>query len=196
MLNLTGPEFDLANVVHAVLADCEHRRRAITGELAAPLQESVRQKLVSIRAAYDEANGHAEYWSVIENEVMHTALPQYLPAAERQNRLERNNYDVWRGGDLAARAAFAFLGLTIGGIIVALPFIPIFEDAFAFLLAFCGWFYPELKKMLHDFSYTRRLNSITKEAARYQRLSMGQYLTASSLDRILTSGHDQIEKRR
>jgi hypothetical protein len=154
------------------------------------MQESARRKLDVARAAFDEAGGGPSYWSAVEHEVMLTALPQYVRIAERQNRLERAHYDVWRNGDLAARAAFALVGLTIGGIIVAVPFIPIFIDAFAFFLAVCGWFYPDLKKVLHDFSYTRRLNAIVAEAARYQLRSSMEYVTASSLDRMLTGKGD------
>ena len=90
----------------------------------------------------------------------------------------------------------ALVGLTVGGLNVAVPFIPIFIDEFAFFLAFCGWFYPDLKKLMHDYGYTRRLNAIVTEAARYQRRSTTEYLTASSLDRMLTSGtNDHKEKR-
>jgi hypothetical protein len=190
MLNLTGPEFDVANVVHAVLADCEHRRRAVTADLRQALEESARRKLAIARAAFDEARGDPAYWSTVEHEVMLTALPQYVRIADRQNRLERTHYDVWRNGDLGARAIFALVGLTVGGIIVAVPFIPIFIDAFAFFLAVCGWFYPDLKKLLHDFSYTRRLNAILAEAVRYQQRSSMEYVTASSLDRMLTRTGD------
>ena len=181
MLNLTGPEFDVANVVHAVLADCEHRRRAVTGNFAVAMEENARRKLAVARAAFDEAHGDPKYWVNLEREVIDTALPQYVRIAERQNRLERAHYDIWRNGDLGARCAFALIGLTVGGIIVAVPFIPIYIDAFAFFLALCGWFYPELKKLLHDFTYTRRLNAIVAEAIRYQRRSSMEFITLAQL---------------
>ena len=181
MLNLTSPEFDVANVVHAVLADCEHRRRAVTSDLAREMEESARRKLAVARSAFDEARGDPAYWATVEHEVLRTALPQYVRIAERQNRMERAHYDVWRNGDLGARCAFALLGPTVGGIIVAVPFIPIFIDAFAFFLALCGWFYPDLKKLLHDFTYTRRLNAILAEAVRYQRRSSMEFITLAQL---------------
>ena len=185
MLNLIGTEFDVANMVHAVLADCEHRRRAVTEDFATAMEQNARRKLASAKEAFDEAGGDPAYWASVELEVMHTALPQYVAIAERQNRLERANYDVWRNGDLAARATFALLGLTVGGIIVAVPFIPIFIDAFAFFLAICGWFYPDLKKLFHDFGYTRRLNSIIAEAIQFQRRSSMQFVTTQSLSRMI-----------
>jgi hypothetical protein len=181
MLNVAGPRFDFADVVHAVLADCEHRRRVTTDDLAA----AAREKLQTIHAAYEDVRGNDDYWKALEQEVLTTALPRYVRVAERQNRLEQTNYGVWRGGDLAARAAFALLGLTVGGIIVAVPFIPIFIDAFAFALAFVGWFYPDLKRLQYDFRYTRELNAIVADAARYQATAL-QYLSSSQLDRMLT----------
>ena len=186
MLNLTGPQFDLGNVVHAVLAYCEHRRPAIADDLPHVMEETARRKLGEIHKAFEEADGDPAYWQTIEHEVIATALPQYVSLADRQTRLERASYDVWRGGDLAARVAFAFTGLVIGGICVAVPFIPIYVDAFAFFLAICGWFYPDLKKVTSDFGYTRRLNAIVVEAARYQRRNATAYLTSSSLNRALS----------
>jgi hypothetical protein len=185
MFNLTGPEFDVANVVHTVLADCEHRRRAVTTNFAGAMEENARRKLDLARAAFDELHGDPKYWANVEREVIGTALPQYVRIAERQNRLERAHYDVWRNGDFGSRCAFALIGLTVGGIIVAVPFIPIYIDAFAFFLALCGWFYPDLKKLLHDFSYTRRLNAIVAEAIRYQRRSSMEFVTAHSLQQAL-----------
>lgn len=185
MLNLIGSEFDIANMVHAVLADCEHRRRAISDDFAHAMEENARRKLAVARAAFDEAGGDPEYWASVELEVMQTALPQYVEIAERQNRLERTQYDVWRNGDLLARATFMLIGLTVGGIIVKVPFIPIFIDAFAFFLAICGWFYPDLKKLFYDFRYTRRLNGIVAEAIQFQRRSSMQFVTTRSLNRMI-----------
>jgi hypothetical protein len=179
MLNLAGPQFDVANDVHAVLAECEHRRKAVFD-----VEECAQRKLFIIRTAFEESHGDPEYWTVLEAEVMNVAMARYASIAKRQTELEKTNYGVWRGGDLAARIAFTLAGLTVGGIIVAVPFIPIFIDAFAFFLAFCGWFYPELKKLHSDFTYTRRLNAIVNDAAKYQRSTM-QYLSMSALEKAL-----------
>jgi len=179
MLNLIGSEFDVAQMVHSVLADCEHRRRAMEDAgFADAIDENARKKLATARAAFVASGGDPSYWSTVEDEVLRTALPQYIRIAERQNQLERTHYEVWRQGDLAARAVFALGGLVIGGIIVEVPFIPIFIDAFAFFLAICGWFYPELKRLFYDTRYTRQLNNILKEAVRFQRRSSMEFMTA------------------
>ena len=184
MINLIS-EFDVANMVHAVLADCEHRRPAISGNFEATMEANARRKLDASRAAFVDAGGDPKYWNTVEEEVLRTALPQYIRIAEEQNRLQANHYDVWHRGDLAARATFALAGLVIGGIIVAVPFIPITIDAFAFFLAICSWFYPDLKKLFYDFRYMRKLNAILKEAVEFQQRTSMEFLSAGPVRRMI-----------
>jgi hypothetical protein len=67
-----------------------------------------RKKLGEVRESYEEAGGSQPYWEDLEREVLTTAMLQYIARAVEQTRLERQNYDVWRGGDPAARVR-AFL---------------------------------------------------------------------------------------
>jgi hypothetical protein len=185
MFNVAGSRFDFANVLHAVLQECEHRRRAFTGDDAAErLTAIARAKLEAIGETHDAAGGSPTYWRALTEEVLGTAMPQYVPAAVRQSAREETNYDTWRQGDLLARALFALAGLTVGGIVVALPFIPIFEEAFAFFLALCGWIYPELRKLTFDHRHARLMNRLLKEAARYQATQL-QYLSDAALEEVL-----------
>ena len=182
MLNLAGSSYDYGNVLFAVLQECEHKRRALLpNEVEARLQEIARGKLAEIRESYAECGGAPGYWQELEREVVETALPQYLPAAVEQNRLEKTGYDVWRQGDPAARASFALLGLVLGSLIIALPWIPIFEDAFAFLLAALGVFYPEIKKAFYDVGHSRLLNRLILKAERYQKSQSARYVTEAKL---------------
>ncbi|HYX24434.1 MAG TPA: hypothetical protein VFC23_09815 [Thermoanaerobaculia bacterium] len=183
MLNVAGPEFDFGPVLYAVLQECEHVRRGLDpGEAPERLQETARRKLAEIQESYEECGGTPPYWRDLEREVMVTALPQYVPAAVEQNRLETSHYDLWRGGDPAARALFALLGLMIGGLIIAAPWIPIFEDAFAFLLALAGLLYPEIKKTFLDFHHSQLLNKLIARAEKYQYDNKIHYTTAAKLD--------------
>jgi hypothetical protein len=185
MLNVAGPSFDLGAVVFAVLDDCEHRRRSFERDEASDgLREAAREKLAQIHAAYAERGGSALYWQAVEREVLETTLPEYLPAAIEKTRLERTGYDVWRGGDLLARAVFALAGLAIGGLIIATPFIPIVEEAFAFVLALAGWLYPELRRLPVELRHARLLNRLVTEGEAYQRKQL-RYLTAGSLEEEL-----------
>jgi hypothetical protein len=169
ILNLAGPSYDFGAVTFAVLQECEHKRRGLVADQAdLKLMEIARAKLAEIAEGYREAGGTPMYWETLQKEVLETAVPQYVGNALEQNRLERSAYDVWRNGDPGARALFGLCGLIIGGLIVAAPFIPIFEDTFAFFLALACFFYPELKRVYFDYRHTRLLNRLVVQAEKYQ----------------------------
>ena len=186
MLNLAGSSYDYGNVLFAVLQECEHKRRALLpNEAEARLAEIARTKLAEIRESYEECGGTAGYWKELEREVLETALPQYIPAAVEQTRLEKTNYDLWRQGDPAARALFGLIGLVIGGLIIAAPFIPIWEDAFALALAAVGFLYPEIKKTAFDFRHARVLNRLIAKAEKYQKDQRIHYVSEARLEEEL-----------
>jgi hypothetical protein len=182
MLNLAGPGHDLGDVLFAVLQECEHARRAFSPDEAPErLRETARAKLDEIRESYEESGGTETYWRLVEREVMETALPQYVPAAIEQTRLEAGNYDLWRKGDPLARAAYGLLGLVIGALIIALPWIPRIETTFAFLLALAGVLYPEIRKTFFDHRHSRMLNRLIVEAEKYQKNEKIQYMSEARL---------------
>jgi hypothetical protein len=184
MLNLAGREYDFGPVLFAVLQDCEHRRRSLPpddGEAAAKLAEIAREKLAEIAPCYAEAGGSPAYWRELEKEVLDTALPQYARAAATQTRLELDSYGLWRQGDPLSRLALGLAGLTVGGLIVKAPFIPIFEDAFAFVLAAAAFFYPEIKRLVFDWRHSRLLNRLIAQAERYQHRQL-PYISEAGLE--------------
>lgn len=182
MLNIAGPEYDFGNVVFVILEECEHRRRGFDDhDLDEQLKKAARARLAKIKAAYDEFGGSAAYWQALEAEVMETALPQYLAAAREMNALERSQYGIWRGGDPLARFVFALGGLLIGSIIIAVPFIRIFEAMFAFALAGAGLFYPEIKRYTHERRHFRLLNRLVQDSVRYQENARLHYMTTQDI---------------
>ena len=185
MLNTAGSKYDYVPVVYEVLQECEHRRRAISGHFDAEIKACAREKLAQIKAAYDEVGGPAKYWKELEKEVLHVIVPQYAEAAARFTQLERTDFGVWRGGDLAARALFALGGLLVGSIIIALPFVPIFEEMFAFALAVGGFLYPDLKRWMHQRRYAKELNRILAETAKYEERQPMRYMTDSDFEEAL-----------
>ena len=183
MLNLAGTSYDFGNVLFAVLQECEHVRRGLLlNEAEARLQETARAKLAQIRLSYEELGGTQPYWEALEREVMEAALPQYIPAAVEQTRLEKNSYDLWRHGDPAARALLTLIGLILGGLIVETPFIPIVEDIFAFALAAAFFLYPEIKQLYYDRRHARFLNRLILQAEKYQKDSRLHYASEASLE--------------
>lgn len=188
MLNLAGSSYDFGSVLFAVLQECEHRRRALLpNEAEKGLLDVARKKLDEVRESYEEAGGSQPYWEDLEREVLNTAMPQYIARAVEQTRLEKDGYDVWRGGDPAARATFGLLGLVLGAIIILIPWIPIFEDAFAFLLAAFGFLYPEVKKGYFDYLYSRFLNRLIQQGEKYQKDSRIHYLSNARIEEELRS---------
>jgi hypothetical protein len=183
MLNLAGPAYDYGQVLYVVLAECEHQRRALAPEeTAARLGQIARDKLAEIHRPYCECGGNEPYWAELCREVLDTALPQYVAAAIEKNRLERAAYELWRRGDLVARGSLALGGLTLGGIMVALPFIPIWKDSFAFALGICGFFYPEIKRLFFDLRHTRLLNRLISQADRYQKARHLHYVSEQVIE--------------
>ena len=195
MLNIAGSSFDFGNVLFAVLQECEHVRRGLLpNEAQARLMEAARRKLSEIRESYDEQGGTPGYWQELEREVLETSLPAYIPDAVEQTRLEKSGYDVWRRGDATARVVFALAGLTLGGLIIAAPFIPIWEDAFAFVLAVGGLLYPEVKQLVADFRHSRLLNRMIAEAEKYQKGAGIHYVSEARLQRELDAVTETARK--
>jgi hypothetical protein len=189
MLNIAGAEYDYAQVVYVVLQECEHRRRSFEAEsFEAEVRACATEKLAEIKAAYDEFGGSATYWEALEKEVDDVVLPQYIAAAQSITESERGNFGIWRGGDLGARFAFALAGLVIGSIIIALPFIPIFEEMFAFALTAAGFLYPDLKRFMFERRYTKVLNRLVADSARYQENSQLHYMTTQDIKKAFEPG--------
>lgn len=186
MINLAGSSYDYGNVLFAVLQECEHQRRGLLpNEAEERLREIAKKKLSEIRVSYAEYGGTPSYWRLLENEVMETALPQYIPSAIEQTRLEKTNYGLWRQGDPVARAVFGLTGLLIGSLIVLAPFIPIWGDAFVFFLAAAFFFYPEIKKGVYDVRHSRLLNRLIVEAEKYQKNERIHYVSEAQMEEEL-----------
>lgn len=189
MLNIAGPQFDFANVVYAVLEECEHRRRSFEpDQVEFGLKSVAREKLKEVKGAYDEYGGGAGYWQELQKEVLETALPQYIQAAKEMNAHERTGFGIWRGGDVGARLTFALIGLIIGSIILALPFIPIFETMFAFALTAGGFVYPDIKRFQYEKRHAATLNRLVEASAQYQADSRLHFMTTKQITEAFVPG--------
>ena len=189
MLNIAGADYDYAQVVYVVLQECEHRRRTFEEDsFDAEVEDCATEKLAEIKAAYAESGGSAVYWETLEKEVIEVVLPQYASAAHDVTRMEQASFGIWRGGDLGARFAFALAGLFIGSIIIALPFIPIFEDMFAFALTVAGFLYPDLMRFMHERRYMKVLNRLVADSARYQENARLHYMTSQDIRKAFEPG--------
>jgi hypothetical protein len=187
MLNVAGSNFDFGRVIFAVLQECEHRRRGFTDDAREKLSDVAAAKLAEIHESYVEAKGSVSYWQQLEHEIFATVMPQYIPAAIAQSERERTDYGLWRGGDIPARFVMFLCALLLGVVIIKAPFIPIFEQAFAFFLAFCGWFYPEIKRWTFESRHSRLLNRLIVGGEAYQKNTDIHYLSDRALNEVFDS---------
>lgn len=182
VLNIAGPEYDFGSVVFVVLGECEHRRRGFDrDELEFRLMETAKAKLKKVKQAYDEFGGAPSYWDALQKEVLQTAMPQYIKAAEQMNELEEKSFGVWRAGDPLSRTVFGLGGLIVGGMVKTLPFVPTLENMFVFALAAAGFLYPDLKRYTHERRHVKLLNRLVTDAAAYQANAKLHYMTTTDI---------------
>jgi hypothetical protein len=164
---MTG-EFAIGKVTLDVLAHLERHREAAARDEGAAARE-VETALAPIREAYRESELPAAYFDALERE-----LRAALPAAWRAvavpfTALEGRDFGRWRGGDLGARLAYVLGGLVLGGLIVWLPFVPIWEKWVPFALAVAGWWLPDAQVAWHRRRYARALGGIGRRFEASQR---------------------------
>jgi len=155
---MTG-EFAIQKIAVDVLAHLErHRERAVTNE-----DETIREvsfALAPIRTAYEESQLPTIYFASLEREMQSTLPAAWRAIAAPFTALEARRFGVWRGGDLVARLTYVLGGLALGGLIVWLPFIPIWEKWVPFAMAIAGGWLPDAQVMWHRRRYARELGRI------------------------------------
>jgi len=170
-------EYSAQAVTAEVLEHLERHRADIVGDEAKTRAEA-RNALARVERAYADSGLPQAYLGALVGE-LGSALPAAWRAlAEPFTALERRDFGIWRGGDLVSRITYVFAGLTIGGLCVAAPFIPIFEKWFPFALAVASWWLPDAQAALHRRRYARQLGRLVVQMARAQ----------PALDRAVTIG--------
>jgi hypothetical protein len=164
---LVLPEFSARAVSLQVIEHLERRRQAIASHPAA-IADEVKRAMSPVRKAYLDYELPHSYLDALESELMQTLPAQWQAVAEPYTRLESLRFKLWRGGDVIARIAYVFLGLTIGGLILEAPFIPIWEKWFPFVLAIFAWWLPDVQVRFHRRRYARELGTIVTALERAQ----------------------------
>ncbi len=160
-------EFSAAKVTLQVLEHLERIRARIVGDEALVLAE-VKEALVPIRKAYEESQLPLPYYEGLEQEIVGFVPGEWRSVALGYTGKEQREFGLWRGGDPVARITYVFVGLLIGGLCVELPFIPIWEKWFPFLLAFSAWWLPNAQVAFHKRRYARALGGISVKMAKLQ----------------------------
>ena len=161
------PEFSADTITRQVLARLERQRAALAGDAPAT-EAAVTAELVAARARYLEEALPAPYFEALARELGPAIGPRWRRIAAAYTALEGRGFGIWRGGDLLARLAYVFAGLALGGICVALPFIPIWEKWFPFALAVAGYFLPDAQTRWHRRRYARQLGEVVRDFAALQ----------------------------
>jgi hypothetical protein len=172
-------EFTAQAVTRQVLAHLERRRSEIASD-DARVRAEVSVALEPVRRAYRDAELPAAYLAALEREVGDTVPAQWRRIAEPFTELEQRGFRLWRGGDVVARIVYVFVGLAIGGLCVELPFIPIWEKWFPFVLAVAAWWLPDLQVRWLRRRYARALGRIVESVAAAQP-ALEQHVTTKEL---------------
>jgi hypothetical protein len=180
---MTG-EFALTRVATDVLAHLERHRLAAVRDAEATERE-FEAALAPVRVAYRESMLPPTYFEALEQELRGSLVTAWRALAVPFTAREARGFDRWRDGDLLARLSYVLLGLTLGGLIVWLPFIPIWEKWLPFALGGAGWWLPDAQVAWHRRRYGRELGRILRrleggQAALEARVPVSELLPPSS----------------
>jgi hypothetical protein len=124
------------------------------------------------------------HWERAGAIVRDVLLPRYRRLAEEENAAAERDYGMWRGGDLVARATFALSGLVLGAIVVAVPWIPIYEKWLPWALFVLGPFVPDGYAWWYRRRYQKRLEALVADLAR-EGAALESYRPLSEVQRSL-----------
>jgi hypothetical protein len=161
------PEFAAERVAMQVLEHLERQRTTVVADEAAVARE-VDAALAPVEQAYAEAELPAGYFTALAREVRSLVPAAWREVAQPFTERERKEFGVWRGGDPIARITYVFVALAIGGLCVELPFIPIWEKWFPFVLAIAAFWLPNVQVAWHRRRYARALGDIARKVAETQ----------------------------
>lgn len=162
--------FSLPFLASLLIAAAERRRPGLgpwTPQVRAELESVFRAELVEVKARFFELFDDKPYWEKLERNLMEVCFARYCTEAERQTRLEQNDYGIWRGGDLIARGVYAIVGLVVGIILVKVPWIPIPEtwDLLIVALMILSPFLPDAQVWLAQRRFQKRVAAIVDDMA-------------------------------
>ena len=161
-------EFAIKKVALDVLAHLElHREQTAQDEAAT--RAAVEAALEPVRSSYADSQLPAAYLQALDRELGSTIATAWRAVAVPFTELEKRSFGLWRGGDLVARLAYMLGGLSLGGLIVWLPFIPIWEKWLPFAMALGGAWLPNAQVLWHRRRYARELGAIAVRLGARQR---------------------------
>lgn len=180
--------FSAQTVALEVIGHLERRREILAND-AAGVEAEIRRALVPMREEYLACELPPAYFDALERELVASLPAKWRAAAAPFTALEKRAFGAWREGDVVARLTYVFAGLTIGGLCVWLPFIPIWEKWFPFALATLGWWLPDAQARWHRRRYARRLGALVQQLGAAQP-ALDRYMTIQELSPPAQEPHD------
>jgi hypothetical protein len=184
--------YRLAQLTAHVLGLLERRREGFpewNDETEATLTQEAKAALGEAGLQFAEVAADQPYWQRIEHTVLTTVLPRYFQAAKEQHQLEKQKFNLWRGGDFISRVAYGGAGL-LAALIVWRTAIPDFLEPLPLAFFIGGPLLPDLQIWFAKRRYRDRVSSIVgamrdEDSAReqYRPLMEGQ---PSPIDEQLT----------
>ncbi len=172
-------EFSARRVAMDVLEHLERRRPAIVDDPAA-VDLEVETALVPVRRAYADSELPKVYIEALAEEIASSVPARWRTIALPFTKQEKEGFGLWRGGDAVARLTYVFAGMVVGGLMVAAPFIPIWDKWFPFVLAIAAWWLPDLQMRSHRKKYARELGAIVTQLDGAQR-QLDRHITVQDL---------------
>jgi hypothetical protein len=181
-------KYRLESIGRFLIDSFERRRPALTAwspavdeELRA---ESEQELLQMERQCIELGVDDPPYWQRVRGALQAVLLPRYAALAREEVALSGRDYGLWRGGDLLARLAFAGSGLVLGGLAVAIPWIPVTEKWIPWALFVAGPFLPDVWFWWYRRRYRKRLEALVEDLGRAGD-SLDTYRPLSELQRAL-----------
>lgn len=106
--------YRLAELTEHVLALLERRREGFAewnADTEEKLTTAAREALDEAGRQFAEVADDKPYWQRLEQTVLTAVLPRYFQAAKAEHELEKNKFNLWRGGDFISRVAYGGAGL-------------------------------------------------------------------------------------
>jgi hypothetical protein len=168
--------YRLAELTEHVLALLERRREGYAewnAEAEAKLTEAATEALAEAGRQFAEVADDKPYWKRIEETVLEAVLPRYFQAAKAEHELEKNKFNLWRGGDFISRVAYGGVALAAALVIWRSP-IPDYLEALPLTFFVGGPLLPDLQIWFAKRRYRQKLGAVI-ESMREEDSAREQY---------------------
>ncbi len=156
--------YRLGELTEHVLALLERRREGFAewnAEAEAKLTQAATEALHEAGQQFSEIADDKPYWGRIEQTVLTAVLPRYFQAAKAEHELEKNKFNLWRGGDFMSRVAYGAVGLA-GALVVWRTGIPDIIEPLPVAFFVLGPLLPDLQILSAKRRYQKKLRAVTE----------------------------------